>query len=992
MLRRLKLMNTSMAKENKADKAQVRAAQVSLTSTMHGRYNSSQLSLVLVVPWCALATIVTAICTHWHPTLCLALCLSTHLICRACAPPPLLLTPPILGTNHVRSRHDSLPSPPPYPPHPLPQLKFKQHAHAGRNYSKDIKKTRGRYEEVSRGIVDNLEMWDEELDDRRAFHSEKKAFAEYYMSDMTQMETMVKEVEETKVGKKKLTGEEGLEAYPGAVERAAEIMKRKVVARRERRQEIKDAKDERAHKNAFLKLGLATVDVVGPHRVDPGAPPASELKLHEELVGKITAKIALNTELQEAKAMREAERAELSGRFEAFKAARKDLDLNPGLDDRVTNRDLHALEQTLLGVEKSAEKWCAAYKEMRQMVEPCRLGLQHLSSKVLGIETQLRGDDEVSWVMEQVERRLRKIMQNWKGRRAARSNINAQQLRQQEEQRQQAELYERRGSVSGGGPLAAVHEDEENENEDGAMQAKLRRVFVKAEAAGISISDAFEHFDKDGDGTVNHAEFARALQELHFDLTDDERDVLVQRFDSDGSGIVSYTEFVEFVGGNRGVEAGAVGAERSAETGDGGKEGPGEGEGETKGAGGEEETDADKVGAEVVVADEDDEDTKGSAFATAGFLRSGSRLAESRMQTFSEQNTDNLRRALHRGSCRRRPSVRGADALRTLSSGKVVNMRGEAVDFELSATLGMNKLVAPPKVERLPARLGGGVRKLPADDYTSRHAHRLSVAVNDVRVAGGPQYADMPGAAAGRLREVLDIKNFISPFNLRVKRRELTPRTMFLEHHQKNGGAPPGGIGTRGMTPVVKPAGGDGSATGKAGSSSKGTGGATAASGGTTGLLQMMILMDKDMGMGTGHHEHHGHHGDGSSDEGSSSEEEEQGGGVGGGRGRGMSAVGLRGGSRGSGTRGGGTRGGGTRGGGTAGGRGGGDGEEVEVYREADAEVRQSAKDRRKLKSQALARVDKVRKGEMRKLRSIRRREQGEDAGGSGRPHSGGSQ
>ena len=405
MLRRLKLMNTSMAKENKADKAQLRAAQVSLTLVTTTELSSSRLSYI--VPWCALATIVTAMyLLAFSVVLSLVLVHASHLIRRACAPPPLLLTPhqysvPITFA-HVTILH--LSSPPPYPPHPLSQLKFKHLAHAGRSYRKEIKKTRGRYEEVSRGIVDNLEMWDKELDDRRAFRSEKKAFDEYYMSDMTQMETMVKEVEETKVGKKRLTGEDGLDAYPGAVERAAEIMKRKVVARRERRQEIKDAKDERAHKKAFLKLGLATVDVVGPHSVDPGAPPASELKLHEELVGKITAKIALNTELQEAKAMREAERAELSGRFEAVKAARKDLDLNPGLDDRVTNRDLHTLEQALLGVEKSAEKWCAVYKEMRQMIEPCRLGLQHLSSKVLGIETQLRGDDEVSWVMEQVER------------------------------------------------------------------------------------------------------------------------------------------------------------------------------------------------------------------------------------------------------------------------------------------------------------------------------------------------------------------------------------------------------------------------------------------------------------------------------------------------------------------------------------------------------------------------------------------------------------
>ena len=48
----------------------------------------------------------------------------------------------------------------------------------------------------------------------------------------------------------------------------------------------------------------------------------------------------------------------------------------------------------------------------------------------------------------------------------------------------------------------------------GAVQAKLRRIFHKAEADGISVSDAFEAFDKDGDGTIDRAEFAQALADL----------------------------------------------------------------------------------------------------------------------------------------------------------------------------------------------------------------------------------------------------------------------------------------------------------------------------------------------------------------------------------------------------------------------------------------------------------------------------------------------
>ena len=91
------------------------------------------------------------------------------------------------------------------------------------------------------------------------------------------------------------------------------------------------------------------------------------------------------------------------------------------------------------------------------------------------------------------------------------------------------------GGSSGGGSLSA-------------LETKLRKILKKAEAEGIRLEESFEHFDKDGNGTVDRREFETALRELHFKPTKSELSMLMDRFDSDGNGEIDFDEFIVMMG------------------------------------------------------------------------------------------------------------------------------------------------------------------------------------------------------------------------------------------------------------------------------------------------------------------------------------------------------------------------------------------------------------------------------------------------------------
>ena len=68
----------------------------------------------------------------------------------------------------------------------------------------------------------------------------------------------------------------------------------------------------------------------------------------------------------------------------------------------------------------------------------------------------------------------------------------------------------------------------------------------KAAAQGADAERSLQHFDKDGSGEVDRAEFDEAMKELGFTAKPPEYAKLFAHFDEDGDGSISYKEFAHF--------------------------------------------------------------------------------------------------------------------------------------------------------------------------------------------------------------------------------------------------------------------------------------------------------------------------------------------------------------------------------------------------------------------------------------------------------------
>ncbi|EQC33112.1 hypothetical protein SDRG_09100 [Saprolegnia diclina VS20] len=73
---------------------------------------------------------------------------------------------------------------------------------------------------------------------------------------------------------------------------------------------------------------------------------------------------------------------------------------------------------------------------------------------------------------------------------------------------------------------------------------KLRELFGRASAKGVNVQHAFAHFDKDGNGSISHAEFDQAIAELGFtSLSAVDVASIRATLDKDNSGSISLAEF-----------------------------------------------------------------------------------------------------------------------------------------------------------------------------------------------------------------------------------------------------------------------------------------------------------------------------------------------------------------------------------------------------------------------------------------------------------------
>ena len=80
----------------------------------------------------------------------------------------------------------------------------------------------------------------------------------------------------------------------------------------------------------------------------------------------------------------------------------------------------------------------------------------------------------------------------------------------------------------------ATDDSEEGELNVRDVIAKLHRVLRKAAAQGIDTAASFKHFDKDGNGVIDKAEFKEAIEELGFSATAAEFGKLFEHFEREG--------------------------------------------------------------------------------------------------------------------------------------------------------------------------------------------------------------------------------------------------------------------------------------------------------------------------------------------------------------------------------------------------------------------------------------------------------------------------
>jgi len=77
----------------------------------------------------------------------------------------------------------------------------------------------------------------------------------------------------------------------------------------------------------------------------------------------------------------------------------------------------------------------------------------------------------------------------------------------------------------------------------------LSSVLKRAVADGTlrNYRDAFDAFDRNGDGVISHSEFSRSLKKLRVDVTRSQLRTILDKLDKDGDGRICYNEFIKLV-------------------------------------------------------------------------------------------------------------------------------------------------------------------------------------------------------------------------------------------------------------------------------------------------------------------------------------------------------------------------------------------------------------------------------------------------------------
>ncbi|XP_064647923.1 calmodulin-like isoform X2 [Lineus longissimus] len=87
--------------------------------------------------------------------------------------------------------------------------------------------------------------------------------------------------------------------------------------------------------------------------------------------------------------------------------------------------------------------------------------------------------------------------------------------------------------------------DEVDEDKNGTIEFdEFLNLMAKNQQPEMSMKEAFDMFDKDGDGSISGVELQNAMQIMGMPMTKEEVELMVKEADMDGDGEINYEEFV----------------------------------------------------------------------------------------------------------------------------------------------------------------------------------------------------------------------------------------------------------------------------------------------------------------------------------------------------------------------------------------------------------------------------------------------------------------
>jgi len=262
------------------------------------------------------------------------------------------------------------------------QIKHKELTRDEQAVADALRKAQFRLAQLKKDVERDLFLWRSEIADRESWQKQKQKFEDFVTKQIERQREIELEVQ----GDLNEEEEEELKA-----KNAASMFANRHIARKLSQTLKTTTEEERRYEEAFRKIGVKL------ENLDP-----------KSIIETCLAQDEIRKDLIEKRTLEEERVEDLK---KQLAAAQEELNNTMYDQERTTNRVLSDREKELNEAEKQLEAERSEFQFMQATVQPVKIGIQHLAKKVLDVQVDLSDIAEIEWVMNQVQSKLAKIIE-----------------------------------------------------------------------------------------------------------------------------------------------------------------------------------------------------------------------------------------------------------------------------------------------------------------------------------------------------------------------------------------------------------------------------------------------------------------------------------------------------------------------------------------------------------------------------------------------------